>query len=250
MLIVNTCTQCQESAHATPPKHSARNLSLYVMTGLHGCASFMLMWLGSAMPCAWTQMPCAWTWKQNQNFFQEREMIIQWIFRRMDGSDNGMQFFTLTRVWHENSFLAVIYSQWFTISINWNGIRCGIWYGSERKTPSIFVVRLVRLFLLCLDSSFVNIKYKWAFHKCVQNETMHTAREARECERSFLKYKWTVNSVMMLSHSIYSCTILWQGFYLYGHFYTSTWGSTEAAHWHTQKMLDPIIILNSGKSHP
>lgn len=40
---------------------------------------------------------------------------------------------------------------------------------------------------------------------------------------SFLKYKWAVNNVMMLSGSIYSYMICWLGFYLYGLFFCIPW---------------------------
>lgn len=98
---------------------------------------------------------------------------------------------------------------------------------------------------VCSASSFVNIKYKWAFHRILyrmrqyntaQHNTLHTHPPTYShtyiitkvwVRHSFLKYKWAVNNVMMLSCSIYSYMICWLGFYLCGPFFWCTliWAS-------------------------
>lgn len=85
------------------------------------------------------------------------------------------------------------------------------------------------LFMLCFTFSFVNIKYKWAFHRIFYRTRRYTIHCTQThiynkggIWHSFLKYKWGVNNVMMLSCSIYSYMICWLGFYLYGQqFYTT-----------------------------
>lgn len=170
------------------------------------------------------------------------------------------------RVRHKNLSKGIINSQRFTISINWNGIRCCT---LRRKTttkenmmrtnkkrkknngkkclPSsiILSVSVSRYSCLCSASSFVNIKYKWAFHRILyrtrqynttQYNTLHTHSPTHQLTHteihhnkgvgtahSFLKYKWAVNNVMMLSGSIYSYMICWLGFYLYGPFFCIPW---------------------------
>lgn len=85
----------------------------------------------------------------------------------------------------------------------------------------------VLLFMLCFTFSFVNIKYKWAFHRILyctrQYNTLHTSTYNKGgIWHCFLKYKWGVNNVMMLSCSIYSYMICWLGFYLYGQQFYAT----------------------------
>lgn len=129
-------------------------------------------------------------------------MTLSFLFAKQIGWEWIMVCNSLhwARVRHKNLSKGIINSQRFTISINWNGIRCGT---LRRKTttkeskekmmrtnkkrkknngkkclPSsiILSVSVSRYSCLCSASSFVNIKYKWAFHRILYRTRQYTTQ--------------------------------------------------------------------------